>query len=371
MFKSTLFSSKSQSLLHCYDCQAPARSGPSRTHKVLKTYILIIISRAAHIRLLQARNRRVQGFCLSPPTLNHLASANLDAYDLSVTLILLNIIPNGVPHQGVQYDVVVRPHVYSQAYLELADLYEVKGLKLFNAVPISTSLIPRHICIDTRLLYINILRGPFAQMDISGQKLAYWGRVFNINHHAFKTRSGKQFDGFIRTDGVSCSVTIQVVVAGVNRVYNRNRVHGPPAPTTPYFQDHIQDIKQKLVYIDPNRRDLLYCRGYNAEGTDETLRYTSMQRRSETKAKEHERIRSNIEVAAGLRGPVVHGPGGAHRRVHTVSLPSSKTMIPGYFRIYLQHFFRGMPTREPVYATNQFRKLKFAKYASAYSMLCF
>ena len=145
---------------------------PGLTRYFLK-HILTIISRAAHIRLLQARNRRVQGFCLSPPTLNHLASANLDAYDLSVTLILLNIVPNGVPHQGVQYYVVVRPQVYSQAYLELADLYEVKGLKLFNAVPISTSLIPRHICIDTRLLYINILRGPFARMDIIGQKLVY------------------------------------------------------------------------------------------------------------------------------------------------------------------------------------------------------
>ena len=42
-----------------------------------------------------------------------------------------------IPAQGVQYDVVVRPEIYSRSYLQLAALYERDGMKKFNAIPLS------------------------------------------------------------------------------------------------------------------------------------------------------------------------------------------------------------------------------------------
>ena len=99
------------------------------------------------------------------------------------------------------------------------------------------------------------------------------------------------FQGFIRTDGYSVSVLLQESAGFAGGARNR----GTPV-VTDYFQN---ELKEDHLYIDPNRRDLLYCLGSN----DEKLRYTSMQRRSETKAKLHDKIRTNIEVAAGVRGP--------------------------------------------------------------------
>ena len=318
------------------------------------------------MRNLRARNRVVQKLCLETPTLQALLSANLIAYDLAVATAIFGILPNSVrtgnPPQGVHYDLVVQPEIYANPYLKLAKLYEDNGLKLFNAVPLSTSLIPRHVVIDTAILCYQVLgvTGNGTALKISEKKFNYWGSVFNLRHHAFKERSGMKFDGFIRTDGVS--VSINIVTPGQNKQRKRKRKHGTPT-TTEYFQDHIPELKHNMVFIDPNRRDLLYCLGSN----EKKLRYTSMQRRSETRAKTHDKIRSDIEVAAGLRNPVVRVPGN-YRRPPSVSLPSSKTVNPAYFSRYLVNFTLAMAENEAVYAKVQFRKLKFAKYAPVLSL---
>ena len=83
-----------------------------------------------------------------------------------------------------------------------------------------------------------------------------------------------------------------------------------------------------------------------------------MQRRSETKAKLHDKIRTNIEVAAGVRQPRFRG---LRPQIQTVNLPPRKTVNIEYFDIYLRNFFLAMDEREEVYGNPQFRKLKFAK----------
>ena len=110
-------------------------------------------------------------------------------------------------------------------------------------------------------------------------KNVYWNSVFNLRHRAFKNRNGMNFQGFIRTDGYSVSVLLQEREGFAGCPRNR----GTPV-VTHYFQDHLNELKEDHLYIDPNRRDLLYCLGSN----EEKLRYTSIQRHSETKAKLHE-----------------------------------------------------------------------------------
>ena len=64
-----------------------------------------------------------------------------------------------------------------------------------------------------------------------------------------------------------------------------------------------------MVFIDPNRRDLLYCLGENPKtGREEKLRYTSSQRRKETKAKEATAKRTTILNAARLSLAGLHPP---------------------------------------------------------------
>ena len=250
----------------------------------------------------------------------------------------------------MELHVVTNPGVYGPASLKLAKLYESKNLKMFNSVPLSTSLIPRHVIIDTKILYMHVLKRSVPSMQISRDKQRYWLEAFDTSHRAFKDRSGMRFNGMIRTDGISCSVLIEEPHR-VNQARPRQhvaRVEGD------YFEDNLADLKCEKVFIDPNRRDLLYCLGSN----DLKLRYTSMQRRSETKAKEHDKIRTRIEVNAGLRGI---GPAVQAVQNPLPALPGKKTVDPVGFMHYLLEFINSIEDREPVYANEVFRKLKFAK----------
>ena len=110
-----------------------------------------------------------------------------------------------------------------------------------------------------------------------------------------------------------CSITIDQIEE--NKQGPRKRKRGT-RPRTDYFQDHIAELKHKMVFIDPNRRDLLYCLGSNKK----KLRYTSVQRRFETKAELHEKIRTDIEVEAGLRQRINQR---SYHRIPMVHLPSS------------------------------------------------
>ncbi|KAJ3218167.1 hypothetical protein HK099_005181, partial [Clydaea vesicula] len=60
-----------------------------------------------------------------------------------------------------------------------------------------------------------------------------------------------------------------------------------------YFQDHLEDLHSNKVYIDPNKRDLLYCLGSNGK----KLRYTQMQRRKESELKRYRKVRERYQVA--------------------------------------------------------------------------
>lgn len=296
----------------------------------------------------------VQGLCIKTPTLEALRTANLSVYDQAIVSAIFNLLPQGIPPGGVSYDLLARPEKYGHSYVQLAYLYEAEKLPLFQIVPLCTSLIPRHIPIDTKILCHHVLgmKGNGSKLKISEKKFDYWRTAFNLRHHLFKKRSGMSFAGFVRTDGISISIVIEKPEVK-RKKRKRNHIIRQQSE---YFQDHIPKLKNEKVFIDPNRRDLLYCLGSNTE----KLRYTSMQRRSETKAKEHERIRTKIEVAAALRGPIIR-QGRRNIRVPSANLPSKYTVNQEHFQGYLAYFFYAMTKREDVYSKEVFRKLKFAK----------
>ena len=84
------------------------------------------------------------------------------------------------------------------------------------------------------------------------------------------------FKGLVRTDGKSISILLDDRAAVQRQKIKRRRVE----PSL-YFEDNIDEIRRNRVYIDPNRRDLLYCLGEDENGEDSKLRYPSMQRRKE------------------------------------------------------------------------------------------
>ena len=149
----------------------------------------------------------------------------------------------------------------------------------------------------------------------------------------------------IRTDGVSLSVVVDERLVA-QRQSKRKRRQPPPSM---YFDDNRHEIREKHVFIDPNRRDLLYCLGTDQTGDDVNLRYTSMQRRKETHSKLHTKIRAEREIEGGLRA-------------HTVGLPARSTLVFQEFLLYLRVFSATIDTREAVYHQPIFRKLRFTHY---------
>ncbi|KAJ3394224.1 hypothetical protein HDU92_007081 [Lobulomyces angularis] len=107
-----------------------------------------------------------------------------------------------------------------------------------------------------------------------------WSELFNLKEKPFKSRSGMVFSGSIETDGISVTVCLEDIPSH-NKKKNRKGKKRKKSDDTPiienkkqqkvkpkskkkpseYFQDNI--LKDNHVYIDPNKRDLLYCLGAN------------------------------------------------------------------------------------------------------------
>ncbi|KAJ3377461.1 hypothetical protein HDU92_008254, partial [Lobulomyces angularis] len=96
-----------------------------------------------------------------------------------------------------------------------------------------------------------------------------------------------------------------------------------------YFQDNI--LKENHVYIDPNKRDLLYCLGWN----DDKLRYTQMQRRHESRSKHYEFIRNKLENDNKLLTKQdVYEKNGLKN--FNLPIPSRKLLDPVAYNLYLR-----------------------------------
>ena len=117
------------------------------------------------------------------------------------------MLPQNRHENGLSYDITIRPEAYILPYIDLARLYKQYSLRSFQALPLSTSCIPRHITIDT-LILLNHVLGKTKRVTIDEEsKVSYWGEVFNLSNKAFRSRRDCKFIGMIRTDGVSlCAV---------------------------------------------------------------------------------------------------------------------------------------------------------------------
>ncbi|KAJ3299286.1 hypothetical protein HDV03_003069, partial [Kappamyces sp. JEL0829] len=254
----------------------------------------------------------------------------LDEQEARVARMVREIFPSNPYDKRVEYDVAARPQQYVESYLQLCLLFEQHGLRMFNVFPLSTSLVPRHVLIDTTILCKHLL-GKSSNLDVGHRKFEYWSEVVRLNDKAFKPRSGRRFSGIIRTDGISCSVLLEPT-SGSTKSYKRKRSSKRKQPeSSEYFQDNLESLRNNLVFVDPNRRDLLYCRGIeenettrNGQFKKNTLRYTQMQRRKETHAKIHRQKREEIETNHGLRG------------VATAETPSHKTLDLDDYIVYLR-----------------------------------
>ena len=118
------------------------------------------------------------------------------------------LLPTGIHSNGICYDLACRPEVYVHSYILLQRLYQRHGLRKFQAVPLATSTVPRHVTIDTKILCQHVLGMPTPGPINDKTKHEHWSKLFNIQNRLFRggDNARLKFSGMIRTDLVSLCI---------------------------------------------------------------------------------------------------------------------------------------------------------------------
>ncbi|KAI8586130.1 hypothetical protein BDZ88DRAFT_483979 [Geranomyces variabilis] len=208
---------------------------------------------------------------------------------------------------NLAYAVACEPAKYVGAYCALFRLWQAARFPaLFSAIPVRTSHVQSYIPIDTKTLLDVITRPPGRSTLLHSsleQKLAHWNVLCDVNHKSFQDRRNYKFSGTIMTDGVGVSVRhvdmtkVTVTTTGrpmmpkprkVSKAAQRaavDRLYIDTPENAAVIRDRIlhPDPNAPVVLCDPNIRDMLYLKEY---GTDNIMRYTLLQQKKETKARE-------------------------------------------------------------------------------------
>jgi hypothetical protein len=179
-----------------------------------------------------------------------------------------------------------------------------KQIRLFNVLPLRTNIVGKNICIDTCGIIQNFMGENYdckllANYKKENKYFELWNRFFKLNKRTFKKGKTKYvFNYMIRTDGVSCCA-----------LFIRLGENGKPLPKTRENKQCCEEVntdyiekteitdelrKMKVVCIDPNMSDLIYCGSKYENGKLQTFRYTQNQRRLETRMKKYSKIRDKV-----------------------------------------------------------------------------
>ena len=233
-----------------------------------------------------------------------------------------------INEKGIAYDVHVQPQKYLKSLYIMIEHYELlneenknkpnfKEIKLFNVLPMRTTLIPRNITIDTEIIIQNFkekLKERIHEIDKTCKNIEdlrinfcnknlhnkIWSVLFNMKDKFFKNKNKYKFNFSLKTNGISYSAQFKLK----DELYKHKKPKIKALQSVEEFKyiDNIDkknrfDIlnkKKNVVCIDPNKRDLMYCGTYkNNEFVN--FRYTQLQRQNETQSKNHRKIRQELE----------------------------------------------------------------------------
>ena len=265
---------------------------------------------------------------------------------------LFDILPHSTltGSNPLSYLLAVKPLDFLSSYCNLARLYEEYELPLFSALPLRRSFIQSHVIIDTTILATHVLRLP-TPLALSEweHKMEYWDEVFKLENKAFRDRAGLYFRGTISTNGTEISIHL-----------THHRTAPPRQKTSKaalkkhidglYFENHVEQLKQapNIVVIDPNKRDILFCRD---KKSNSTLRYTSNQRVVEVGSRVYQQVREKWKQQEGIT-------------TLESSMPTHKTMDLLQYINYLVNRETLRPTLSQFYKHPQHNKWRFKSYCN-------
>lgn len=212
---------------------------------------------------------------------------------------------------SVYYDLQCSPQDYLQPMVIMMKIVEEYGEGLSNVFPLRSSIAPKHIRIDTTSLihlFLTKDQGDKKFYLTKGNLVRYqdrlWRFFFRLDKKCFHVEDEYtyQFHHMIETDGVGCSI----ILLREDLVGKRLRAQTYTPCDEEYVDDLSDDNKAKLrtkkvVAIDPNMSDLIYC----IDGADTTFRYTQNQRRKETKTKKYRNILQQNKKSTRIDGKTI------------------------------------------------------------------
>ncbi|KAI8076817.1 uncharacterized protein BX664DRAFT_249185, partial [Halteromyces radiatus] len=274
-------------------------------------------------------------------------------------------------HNNHYEHVLYEPAKYITAFYRMANLFHEFGYTEFNWYPLRRSWVPSFLQIDTKILYTKILGRTYNNRSppiTPAFKVAVWSEVVDFGRNCWKPQNGNDeehvflFRGTVYTDGVSLVIAKQnknTTATGLRQQYQ------PLTRTTQYIDElgaeQHQEIADRCVLIDVGRRDLLFCL-HESSTVDEpsTYRYTSNQRRNETKSRRFAKIM------------LEHKPEEVQHAELVLSQVNSKSLNVDTFTTFLQRrsevwqTLHGFYAMEMIHHGNQqtplFRKLRLSAY---------
>jgi hypothetical protein len=195
------------------------------------------------------------------------------------------LLPRSFPAKNLPYEVVANAMNFLPAYCGLSDLFVQYGYPTFAAVPLRRSRVQSYVRIDTTILCEHVLHISKRRAGslTPERKRELWSQVLDLKDKVFREKKGLglTFDGSITTNGHA--VNVHFKKPGIKYGFKRSKKSKEKLRQelkASYVEENLGVLKENpnIVVIDPNRRDLLYCRGLQ-EG--KTFRYTSNQRAKE------------------------------------------------------------------------------------------
>ena len=205
-----------------------------------------------------------------------------------------NIIPNKEEFKNsLYYDLLCSPQDYYSQMIFMMKEVEKEGYTINDVFPSRKEIIPKHIKIDTTTL-VHLLftkkqgnKNDFlTEGNLKRNENEIWKFFFRTERKCFH-KNQYTLHHMIVTDGISCSILL-----------TRNDLVGKKIIPKIILnnEQYIDELKsysklknKKIVAIDPNLSDLLYC--VDKDDKDRNFyRYTQNQRRKETKSKKYEKI---------------------------------------------------------------------------------
>jgi len=191
----------------------------------------------------------------------------------------------------------LKPYIYINKQLEN---FNDENIRLFNVLPLRSNIVPKHICIDTCGLISNFLgdestTSHYKNYKKNDNQYKLWDRLFDMKCKIYKKKH-YIFNYMIKTDGISVSILF-IRLDENNKSLKFNPYQTQAEENIKYIEKETitDDIRnKKIVCIDPNYSDLIYCGSKDDNDVLQTFRYTQNQRRMETRVKKYSKIMNNI-----------------------------------------------------------------------------